>query len=85
MERDRLEEVACILGCRTGIGAIPYLGMKVGGRMKGVNEWKEVIEKVKKRLNSWEVKAIFERRKINSCSIYSLSYSYLLALVFAIA
>lgn len=53
-----MEEAANTFGCRIGSGPIPYLGMKVGGKLHGAAAWKDVVEKVKKKLKGWDVKAL---------------------------
>lgn len=35
MDRDRLDEIAGALRCRTGTLPIPYLELKIGGRING--------------------------------------------------
>lgn len=39
------------LGYRVGRGEIPYLVMKVGGRLNGMAAWEDVVDKVKKKKN----------------------------------
>lgn len=39
VDGDSLGEMAGILGCKVGIGTIPYLGMKVGRRLKEIEVW----------------------------------------------
>lgn len=50
IDREKLAEIAGALGCRTGEGTIPYLGLRVGGRLKGTEGWREVLDKVKNKL-----------------------------------
>lgn len=54
LEEEELEEMADILECKVGQLPIPYLGLRVVGRVSGVAVWKEVVDKVKKRLGRWE-------------------------------
>lgn len=58
IERDRLEDMARVLGCRIGEGPIPYLGLSVGGRVLGVDGWLGVVEKVRKKVKGWDVNSI---------------------------
>lgn len=53
-----VERVAEVLGCKTGSAPIPYLGMLVGGRAGGVQNWAGVVERTKKRVMRWDTKAI---------------------------
>lgn len=53
VENECLAEMAAVLGCMVGGLPLNYLGLKVGGIIKGVDAWKETIEKMKKRLSRW--------------------------------
>lgn len=50
MDNEDLERIAGDLGYVVGALPIPYLGLKVGGRVNGKAEWNEVIDRVKGRL-----------------------------------
>lgn len=54
VENEELEEMARLLECRVGNLPIPYLGLRVGGRVGGVEVWKGVVDNVKMRLRKWE-------------------------------
>lgn len=58
IEEGLLMGIAEELGCRVGARAIPYLGVKVGGRVNRKDAWVEVIEKIKKKLSGWNAKYI---------------------------
>lgn len=58
MEREELKEIARELGCSVGEFSIPYLGLKVGGRLNGAEGWSGVVEKVKGRIRKWDTKNI---------------------------
>lgn len=60
---------------------IPYLGMRVGSMKGGSEGWKEVVEKVKKKLGSWDVTKLSMRGKITLVNsvlsvvpLYNLSF-----------
>lgn len=55
---ERLRDIASTMVCSVGEGPIPYLGMKVGGRLIVGDGCNEVIEKVGKKLMGWDAKAI---------------------------
>lgn len=58
MDAENLEVAAGVLGCKIGSFPIPYLGMKVGGRLYGSMAWSYVLEKMKKKLKGWDVKSL---------------------------
>lgn len=45
MEKEEIGEVAKGLGCRVGELHIPYLGLKVRGRLMGMEGWGDLVEK----------------------------------------
>ncbi|GJR98994.1 RNA-directed DNA polymerase, eukaryota, reverse transcriptase zinc-binding domain protein [Tanacetum coccineum] len=53
-----VKQAAAKLGCLVLNTPFVYLGTKVGAKMSRVNEWNEVVEKVKNRLSKWKVKAL---------------------------
>lgn len=55
---DILDEITSILRCKVGGGSIPYLGLSVGGRIHGVEGWKIVVDKMKKKLRGWDPRSI---------------------------
>ncbi|GKA17175.1 RNA-directed DNA polymerase, eukaryota [Tanacetum coccineum] len=54
----KVGNAAAKLGCLIMRSPFVYLGTKVGGNMARVSEWKEVIDKVMKRLSKWKLKAL---------------------------
>lgn len=58
VSNESLNEMATFLGCKVGGLPFDYLGLKVGGRIKGVEAWMGTIEKVKKRINCWRVDSL---------------------------
>lgn len=58
IEENSLQEMAVFLGCGIGVGPVPYLGFKIGGRVQGVEGWSDVVEMVRSKLRGWEVKTI---------------------------
>lgn len=58
MGNESLVEMANELECNIGSWPIPYLGVKVGRRVKGVEAWKGVIDRVNKHLCRWDTESI---------------------------
>ncbi|GJU35124.1 RNA-directed DNA polymerase, eukaryota, reverse transcriptase zinc-binding domain protein [Tanacetum coccineum] len=58
VEGDLVKNVASKLGCLILKTPFTYLGTKVGGKMSRVQEWQEVVDKVKARLSKWKLKAL---------------------------
>lgn len=58
IEREKLEEMVEGWGCRVEKLPIPYLGIKVGERLGGVEGWKEVVEKVRRKLRRWDTRKL---------------------------
>lgn len=50
----RLNDMATILDCRIGSLPFSYLGIKVGIYHRKATEWKEIVNKIKGRLQRWE-------------------------------
>nr|XP_009779409.1 PREDICTED: uncharacterized protein LOC104228625 [Nicotiana sylvestris] len=50
-----LEELAGIMCCGIGSFPITYLGLSLGAKHKSVEVWDGVIEKVEKRLATWQM------------------------------
>ncbi|WMV55702.1 hypothetical protein MTR67_049087 [Solanum verrucosum] len=50
-----LEELAGILGCKTGSLPTTYLGLPLGASFKSSGIWNGVIEKMEKRLATWKM------------------------------
>lgn len=80
MGEGELWEVANDLWCRVETLPIQYLDMWVGGRAKGVERWKDVVERVKKRLRGWDPpsysiggRVTIERSIIMVMPIYGMS------------
>lgn len=57
MDRDEVAEMVEWLGCKVGALPIPYLGLKVGGRLGGTEGWGDVVERVKGRIRRWDARA----------------------------
>lgn len=81
IERGRLEEMVEGWGCSVGRLPIPYLSLKVGGRIGGVQGWKEVVERVKMKLRNWDNRKISMGGRItivnsmlSSMPLYSMSF-----------
>ncbi|XP_057786229.1 uncharacterized protein LOC131003700 [Salvia miltiorrhiza] len=84
VEEDKIEMMAAILGCDVGSLPFNYLGIKVGSKGKKVADWKYLVEKVRKKIDSWKngkfslagrvtlVKAVLQ-----SIPIYQLSFTCL--------
>lgn len=79
--KEKLEDMAAGWGCKVGVFPVPYLGLKVGGRINGVESWSEVVEKVKRRVRKWEVKMILLGGRITvvkailtAMPLYNLSF-----------
>lgn len=47
-----------VLGCKEGRFPIPYLGIKAGGWVGGMEGWKEVVEKIKGILRHWDTSTL---------------------------
>lgn len=67
-----------------GSWPIPYMGMRVGGRINGTEKWKGTLEKVRRILNSWEASSISMGRRLtliksmlSAIPLYNLSISRL--------
>nr|XP_009785833.1 PREDICTED: uncharacterized protein LOC104234042 [Nicotiana sylvestris] len=52
---ENLEELADIMGCDVGSFPTTYLGLPLGARYKVAEVWSGVIEKVEKRLATWQM------------------------------
>ena len=49
-----IEELACILGCKTANLHMQYLGLPLGAKFKSKKIWNPVLEKVERRLSGWK-------------------------------
>lgn len=58
LDSQKMDEVAGILGCKVGSLPLPYLGLKVGGRINGIEGWSEVVERFKGRLRGWNAQSL---------------------------
>nr|GEU38332.1 putative RNA-directed DNA polymerase, eukaryota, reverse transcriptase zinc-binding domain protein [Tanacetum cinerariifolium] len=58
VEGEKVMRAASKLGCRILNGPFVYLGTKVGGTMSRVNEWNDIVDKVKSRLSKWKMKTL---------------------------
>lgn len=50
--------MAEVLWCCQGEWPIPFLGLSVGGRIKRVDGWREVVDKFRNKLRRWNVMSI---------------------------
>nr|GEW74494.1 RNA-directed DNA polymerase, eukaryota [Tanacetum cinerariifolium] len=58
VEVEKVKQAASKLGCRILNAPFVYLGTKVGGTMSRVNEWNDVVDKMKYRLSKWKMKTL---------------------------
>lgn len=58
LDQEKMEEIAEALRCRADSLPVPYLGLKIGGRINGIEKWLEVVEKMKGRLRNWDASSI---------------------------
>lgn len=58
MDSGHLSAMADILGCSVGSFPFTYLGIKMGFRHKRAAEWTHLVQKVRRKLLSWENKQI---------------------------
>ncbi|GJY32359.1 RNA-directed DNA polymerase, eukaryota [Tanacetum coccineum] len=49
---------AADIGCMILKSPFSYLGVKIGGRMRCINSWKEIINKILSRLSKWKMKTL---------------------------
>lgn len=54
VERDVLQLYARILGCKTDVWPINYLGLPLGGVSRSLSFWDPVIERINNKLASWK-------------------------------
>lgn len=54
VERDELQQYAQILGCKTDIWPLNYLGLPLGGVPRSLSFWDLVLERVNNKLASWK-------------------------------
>lgn len=81
LDRERVEEMTKGWGCKVRVIPIPYLGMKVGGRINRAEGWADVVEKVKGRVKKWDAKRMSMGGKItviksilSTIPIYNMSF-----------
>jgi hypothetical protein len=51
---DSMPSLASLLWCRIGTLPMLYLGMPLGAPYKGLSVWNSVLEKIERRLASWQ-------------------------------
>uniref|UniRef100_A0A2N9HQT2 Reverse transcriptase domain-containing protein n=1 Tax=Fagus sylvatica TaxID=28930 RepID=A0A2N9HQT2_FAGSY len=51
---DSMQPLADLLCCRVGVLPMLYLGMPLGAQYKALNVWNSVLEKIERRLASWQ-------------------------------
>lgn len=81
LEQGLVEEIAGVLGCRVGSGTIPYLGLKIGGRLNGREAWSDMVEKIESKLKRWDSrhismggKSTLVKSTLSAVPIYWLSF-----------
>nr|GFA58219.1 RNA-directed DNA polymerase, eukaryota, reverse transcriptase zinc-binding domain protein [Tanacetum cinerariifolium] len=50
--------VAADIGCMTLKSPFSYPGVKIGGRIRCINSWEEIINKILSRLSKWKMKTL---------------------------
>lgn len=55
---DEIQAWARGIGCGCGSFPFVYLGLPVGATMNKIDDWKEVVEKMKNKLASWKAKVV---------------------------
>nr|GEW03533.1 hypothetical protein [Tanacetum cinerariifolium] len=55
---DEVETAARYIGYPTFVALFSHLGVKVGGRMKRINSWDDVVSKVTSQLSKWKLKTL---------------------------
>nr|GFA33446.1 RNA-directed DNA polymerase, eukaryota, reverse transcriptase zinc-binding domain protein [Tanacetum cinerariifolium] len=58
VEDSIIKQAAVKLGCLTFRASFTYLGLKGGGSMSRISEWKDVVDKVKARISKWKLKTL---------------------------
>uniref|UniRef100_A0A2N9HNB3 Reverse transcriptase domain-containing protein n=1 Tax=Fagus sylvatica TaxID=28930 RepID=A0A2N9HNB3_FAGSY len=53
-EVDSMQPLADLLCCRIGVLPMLYLGMPLGAQYKALSVWNSVLEKIERRLASWQ-------------------------------
>jgi hypothetical protein len=51
---DSMQPLANLLCCRIGVLPMLYLGIPLGAQYKALNVWNSVLEKIERRLTSWQ-------------------------------
>ncbi|KAM0009544.1 putative reverse transcriptase zinc-binding domain-containing protein [Helianthus debilis subsp. tardiflorus] len=57
-DESEVQHMASVLNCKPGTFPFTYLGLKVGANMNRIASWKEVIDKLHKRLSNWKAKIL---------------------------
>ncbi|GJW74853.1 RNA-directed DNA polymerase, eukaryota [Tanacetum coccineum] len=58
VQEAEVKGVADGVGCTAGTLPFTYLGVPIGNKMSKVNDWKDLIDKFKKRLSNWKIKTL---------------------------
>ncbi|XP_071694652.1 uncharacterized protein [Rutidosis leptorrhynchoides] len=81
IDKDEVENMAKLFGCKVGTIPFMYLGLPVGGNMKRAEYWKPVMDKFEKRLSDWRARSgSFDGRLtlvksvLNRIPLYYLSF-----------
>lgn len=82
--KEEVMEMVQGLGCRVRCLPIPFLGLKVGGRMLGSDGWGDLLEKTRGKLRKWDVKSLSMWGRItiiqsilSAMPVYRLSFLHL--------
>lgn len=81
MDNEGLLEMVGILRYRVDAWHMSYLGLKIGGRVKGTEAWKRAAERIIGRLKRWDSKTLsmggrvtIMKSILTSIPLYTLSY-----------
>ncbi|GJT06023.1 hypothetical protein Tco_0840485 [Tanacetum coccineum] len=58
VQEAEVKGVADGVGCTAGTLPFTYLGVPIGNKTSKVNDWKDLIDKFKKRLSNWKIKTL---------------------------
>ncbi len=68
-----IEELACILGCKTASLPMQYLDLPLGAKFKSKEIWNPVLEKVERRLSGWKCSYLLKGGRLTSITTYFMS------------
>ena len=55
-----MDLLMAILGCKQGFLPMKYLGLPLGAKFKDKSIWNQILEKVERKLASWEKLYLFK-------------------------